>query len=104
MSKIVQENNLPPKVLLVHRFTQNMMTDAKLIKATPEVQVVIVMDGWGSRELKRVTYRAIIEPEPVQFAGIKVFYKNDLKVPSTGIFTPQEMLDLNPVPIYVQYQ
>lgn len=104
MSKIVQENNLPPKVLLVHRFTQNMLTDAELIKATPEVQVVIVMDGWGSRELKRVTYRAIIEPEPVQFAGIKVFYKNDLKAPSTGIFTPKEMMDLYPVPIYVQYQ
>jgi hypothetical protein len=104
MSKIVRDNNLPPKVLLVHRFTQNMMTNAEMIKATPEVQVVIVMDGWGSKDLKRGTYKAIIEPEPVQFAGIKVFYKNDLKAPSTGIFTPQEILDLNPVPIYVQYQ
>jgi hypothetical protein len=104
MSKIVQENNLPPKVLLVHRFTQKMMTGADQIKATPEVQVVVVMDGWGSRELKRGTYRAIIEPEPVQFAGIKVFYKNDLKAPSTGIFSPQEILALNPKPIFVQYQ
>jgi len=104
MSKIVQDYNLPPKVLLVHRFTQNMMTGAESIKATPEVQVVIVMDGWGSKELKRVTYRAVIEPEPVQFAGIKVFYKNDLKPPSTGILTPQDIIKLNPAPIYVQYQ
>lgn len=66
--------------------------------------MVIVMDGWGSKELKRVTYRAVIEPEPVQFAGIKVFYKNDLKPPSTGILTPQDIIKLNPAPIYVQYQ
>jgi hypothetical protein len=104
MSQIVKENNLPPKVLLVHRFTQNMVTDAHLIKATPEVQVVMVMDGWGSKELKTGTYRAILEPEPVQFAGIKIFYKNDLKPPSTGIFTPQEVLKLTPAPIYIQYQ
>jgi len=65
---------------------------------------VIVMDGWGSRDLKRATYSVVIKPEPVQFAGVKIFYKNDLKAPSTGIFTPQEVLDLDPRPIYVQYQ
>lgn len=104
MSKIVKENNLPPKVLLVHRFTQKMMTGSEQIKATPEVQVVVVMDGWGSKDLKRGTYKAVIEPEPVQFAGIKLFYKNDLKSPSTGLLTPQDVLNLNPKPIYVQYQ
>lgn len=104
MSQIVRANNLPPKVLLVHRFTQNMVQGAAQIKATPEVQVVVVMDGWGSRELKRGTYSAIIKPEPVQFAGIKIFYKNDLKPPSTGIFSPAEVLELNPRPIYIQYQ
>jgi hypothetical protein len=104
MSQIVKDNNLPPKVLLVHRFTQNMVTEAAQIKATPEVQVVIVMDGWGSKELKLGTYKAIIKPEPVQFAGIKIFYKNDLKPPSTGIYTPEEVLKLDPIPIYIQYQ
>ncbi len=104
MSNIVRENNLPPKVLLVHRFTQNMVTGSAQIKATPEVQVVVVMDGWGSKDLKRGTYQSIIKPEPVQFTGIKIFYKNDLKSPSTGLFTPLEVLELNPRPIYVQYQ
>lgn len=104
LSQIVRDNKLPPKVLLVHRFTQNMMTGAASIKATPEVQVVVVMDGWGSKDLKRGTYQSIIKPEPVQFTGIKIFYKNDLKAPSTGIFTPSEVLELNPRPIYIQYQ
>ena len=104
LSTIVRENKLPPKVLLVHRFTQNMVTGVSQIKPTPEVQVVMIMDGWGSKDLKRGTYATVVEPEPIQFAGIKLFYKNDLKPPSTGLLTPAEVLDLHPKPIYIQYQ
>ena len=104
LSTIVRENKLPPKVLLVHRFTQNMVTGVSQITPTPEVQVVMIMDGWGSKDLKRGTYKAIIEPEPVQFTGIKLFYKNDLKLPSTGILSSTEVLQFHPKPIYVQYQ
>jgi len=104
MSQIVRDNELPPKVLLVHRFTQNMVQNAEDIRPTPEVQVVMVMDGWGSKSLKYGTYSHVIEPEPVQFAGIKVFYKNDLKPPSTGLLTPEDILNLDPQPIYIQYQ
>jgi hypothetical protein len=104
MSEIVRTNKLPPKVLLVHRFTQNMVTNAASIASTPEVQVIVVMDGWGPKDLKRGTYQQVIVPEPVQFAGIKLFYKNDLKAPSTGLLTPAEVLNLHPKPIYIQYQ
>lgn len=104
LSTIVKENKLPPKVLLVHRFTQNMVTGVSQITPTPEVQVVMIMDGWGSKDLKRGTYKTVIEPEPVQFAGIKLFYKNDLKAPSTGILSSTEVLQFHPKPIYVQYQ
>lgn len=104
LSQIVRENELPPKVLVLHRFTQNMVQGYEDIEPTPEVQVVMHMDGWGSRELKTSTYRRVVEPEPVQFAGLKIFYKNDLKPPSTGIFTPSEALQLHPKPIYIQYQ
>ena len=104
LSDIVREKQLPPKILLIHRFTQNMLTGTARIKPTPEVQVVIVMDGWGPGDLKIGTYKHYIEPEPVQFTGIKLFYKNDLKPPSTGLLTPKQVLQLNPTPIYVQYQ
>ena len=104
LDAIVQEERLPPKVLVVHRFTQNMVGTPSAIKPTPNVQVVIHMDGWGSKELKRGTYRRVVEPDPVQFAGLKIFYKNDRKPPSTGIFSPTEALELHPEPIYVQYQ
>lgn len=104
LSEIVREHQLPPKVLVVHRFTDNMLTNYQNIMPTPEVQVVIDMDGWGSQSLKRGTYSQVIVPEPVQFAGLKIFYKNDLFAPSTGIFSPAQALLLNPEPVYIQYQ
>jgi len=104
LAEIVREHELPPKILVVHRFTQNMVTNFEDIRPRPEVQVVMHMDGWGPKWLKRGTYRRVIEPEPVQFAGLKIFYKNDRKPPSTGIFTPEEGLELHPEPVYIQYQ
>lgn len=104
LTEIVRNQHLPPKILVVHRFTQDMITNYKDIEPTPEVQVVIDMDGWGSKELKSATYHRVIVPEPVEFTGIKLFYKNDLKPPSTGMYTPEEVLEFTPKPIYIQYQ
>ena len=98
--KVVKENQLPPKVLIVHRFTYGMVTNYKKIKLVPEVQVVIHMDGFGSKALKLDTYKAIVLREPVQFAGFKLFYKIDRPV----MYTPEELIKLTPVPVYIQYQ
>ncbi|MBP9757510.1 MAG: hypothetical protein KBD06_02830 [Candidatus Pacebacteria bacterium] len=104
LSRLVQENDLPPKVLVVHRFTYDMVTNTKRIKPTPEVQFVMDMDGWGGPEKKIGTYTHIIVPEPVQFTGFKLFYKNDLFAPSSGMLTPKQLLKLTPQPLYIQYQ
>jgi hypothetical protein len=104
LASLVHTYHLPPKVLVVHRFTQNMVTNYQKIQPLPEVQIVMDMDGWGSKEKKRGTYQRVIYPEPVQFTGIKLFYKNDLKPPSTGLLTIPEALSLMPSPIYIQYQ
>lgn len=104
LADIVKENNLPPKILVLHRFTENMVTNYKKIQIPPEVQIVIDMDGWGNPELKKATYKHIIYDEPVQFSGIKLFYKNDLRSPSTRMLTTEEILNLRPQPIYIQYQ
>ncbi|WP_019987421.1 hypothetical protein [Rudanella lutea] len=111
LSDIVKANNLPPKILVVHRFTQRMVTNYKNIKLNPNVQIVMHMDGWGPPSLKMDTYRDYIVKEPVQYTGFKLFYKNDLKkvdmrskhkVPH--LMTPQEVLSLTPKVVYVQYQ
>lgn len=104
LASLVRDNHLSPKILVVHRFTQAMVTNYKNIRPLPEVQIVMDMDGFGSKEKKYGTYNRVIAPEPVQFTGIKLFYKNDSRLPSTGMLTPAEVLRLTPSPIYIQYQ
>lgn len=104
LASLVQEHDLPPKILVVHRFTQRMVTGYGSIEKRPEVQIVMVMDGWGPPAKKINTYRSFIQPEPVQFTGFKVFYKNDLKPPSERLLQPGDLLKLTPRPSYIQYQ
>lgn len=104
LANLVKENNLPPKILIVHRYTQKMVTNYKQIKTMPEVQIIMNMDGWGGQAKKIGTYRNFIYPEPVQFTGFKLFYKNDVLTPGTTMMTPETLLKLNPKPVYIQYQ
>jgi len=103
LSDLVTEHNLPPKVLVLHRFTRPMIKGYKKIALDPRVQVVIHMDGWGQPWLKYDSYRDYVADEPVQFTGFKIFYKNDTKK-GDPIITAPELLHLHPKPVYIQYQ
>lgn len=104
LTDLVKKHNLPPKILVVHRFTQGMVRNATDIKPTPQVQVVMDMDGWGDKILKRSTWLRYIKKEPVQFTGFKLFYKNDTRKDPDGMYTPDEVANFIPRPIYIQYQ
>jgi hypothetical protein len=104
LSQIVIDNHLPPKILVIHRFTFDMVTNYKQIKPTPQVQVVMDMDGWGTPPHKTKTYHDVTYSQPVQFTGFKLFYKNDLQKPDMRMMTPAEVLKLRPIPSYIQYQ
>jgi hypothetical protein len=103
LDKLVREKNLPPKILVVHRFTKRMVPDAENIKPTPRVQVVMHMDGWGPPWLKFDSYRDYVVDHPVQFTGFKIFYHNDTKK-GDALLTPAELVQLRPRLSYIQYQ
>jgi hypothetical protein len=103
LDSLAKANNLPPKILVVHRFTRKMVTNAKDIRFTPHVQVVMDMDGWGPPWLKFDSYHDYVKAEPVQFTGFKLFFHNDTKK-GDPLLTPQEVLRLYPRPLYIQYQ
>ena len=104
LADLVLKNDLPPKVLVIHRFTQGMIKDYKAIRIQPEVQLVVDMDGWGAPARKINTYKQFVFAEPLQFTGFKLFYKNDLKEPPHRMLAPKELLALKPAPMYIQYQ
>lgn len=99
LSTIAAQGSLPPKLLIVHRFTEPMLMRRERIRLDPRVQIAVVMDGFGTPALKRKVYRVTVTNEPVQHAGIKLFYKNDKPV-----MTPAELLKLEPKPLVVIYQ
>ena len=101
LANLVEKHKLPPKILVVHRFTPRGVTNANRIQLDPRVQFVMHMDGFGAPWLKRDTYWRDIKREPVQFAGWKQFTKakNDRPPTPRG-----EILKLWPVPLYIQIQ
>ena len=99
LADIVERKKLPPKILIVHRFTERMLTNRRAIALDPRVQVVIDMDGWGAPWHKKSAYKWFVVQQPVQYTGFKLFYKND-----KPMMTPSQVIDLWPAPVYVQYQ
>jgi hypothetical protein len=103
LADLVTTESLPPKVLVVHRFTRDMLTHYNRIRLDPRVQIVINMDGWGPPWMKRESYRRYVARYPVEFTGFKLFYRNDTKQ-GDKLMTPRDVLALFPRPVYIQYQ
>ena len=103
LAALVTRYHLPPKVLVVHRFTTNMLQHPEQIKIDPRVQVVINMDGWGQPWLKFDTYAKCEAAQPVEYTGFKLFFHNDTRK-GDPLLAPREVLALRPRPIYIQYQ
>jgi hypothetical protein len=101
LADLVDKHGLPPKILVVHRFTPGGVTNARKIVLDPRVQIVMHMDGFGAPWVKRDTYWRDIKREPVQFTGWKQFtrLRNDRPPTPRG-----EILRLWPVPLYIQLQ
>lgn len=98
LDEIIRRRKLPPKVLIVHQFTVNMLPDKEKVKNVPMVDVALDMDGWGDRPLKLATYRMVTR-KPLEYAAIKLFYRKD-----GHILAPAEALALTPPPAVVIYQ
>ena len=103
LDSLVTADSLPPKILVVHRFTRDMLTHYDRIRVDPRVQVVINMDGWGPPWMKRESYRRYVAKYPVEYTGFKLFYRNDTKS-GDPLMKPTDVLALVPRPLYIQYQ
>ena len=97
LDKLVDEGDLPPKVLVVHQFTKKMIRNRKRIKQREEVQVVLNFDGIGSPDAKVAGYEALASRR--LFNGFSIFLRLDTKVMS-----PAEVLGIVPAVRFLLYQ
>ena len=96
---IVRTNNLPPKLVIVHRFRDYMVQNPATIVPKPEVRLLVNADGFGPPASKMVTYRIAQASMPTTLTGFKLFFKND-----KPMLQPADVLPLLPVPVFINYQ
>lgn len=99
LAKMVRERDLPEKLLIVHRFTDNMIARADRLRQVPGVQTVVNVDGFGSNSVKIAKYHAFLHTTPTMRRGFKLFYKEDVKTMS-----PKAVMALSPRPDVVVYE
>jgi hypothetical protein len=97
---LVRRLALPPKMLVVHQFTDSMVTNKAIIRGTSNVKVVFQMDGFGTLPLKISSWDRMVADLPAEaLTGWKNFYDEDSPTP-----TPAQALSVTPTPIYISYQ
>jgi len=107
LDRMVEEEGIPDKVLMVHQFESGIVTQKDAIKPTDNVQVVLHADGFGGPAAKLAKYDLLVRDEPIQYGGFKLFYPlDDPSLPGQDIplLEPEEVLALDPAPAVVTYQ
>lgn len=99
LAKIVRERDLPEKLLIVHRFTDDMIARANRLEPVRGVQTVVNVDGFGANSVKIAKYHAFVKSTPSMRRGFKLFYKEDVKT-----MRPHQVLALSPRPDVVVYE
>jgi hypothetical protein len=121
LAGIVRARKLPQKLLIVHQFTESMITDRDSIAPREGVAIVNNIDGFGTEPLKKGVYNQLANPaprrqpppetddtelsanqatpRPHRFNGFKLFYHED-----TGLMKPGDVLGMSPAPDVVVYE
>lgn len=87
------------KMLLLHQFNVFSVQDKDQISPVEGVDLVLNMDGWGPPWMKLETWDVVIKQQPIEFNGIKLFYRQD-----EPLMTPAEVMALEPTPDVINYQ
>jgi hypothetical protein len=99
LSRIVRKGKLPEKLLVVHRFTGDMIEDEEALRTYPGVALTVNVDGFGDRPNKRSKYREFTRGRRDRHHGFKLFYSED-----TNLMQPRHVLRLRPPPELVVYE
>ncbi len=102
LQAFVVEHRLPNKILVVHQFRHDMLTNKASIRPYEHIELVIDADGFGSPDLKLDQWYRVIRQDNVERAGIKLFYKHDAR--NGGLLSEAEVMALTPTPLVIIYQ
>ena len=98
LARIVATHRLPQKLLAIHLFTPEMVSDANAIAARPGLAITFHIDGFGGRAAKRGHYGLLHHRAPF-FNGFKLFFQQDI-----DMFSAAEVMHLHPPPDLITYE
>jgi hypothetical protein len=99
LSGLVRRYDLPQKLLVLHRFTEDMIEDKNQLERHPGVALVVNVDGFGDQPNKISKYREFTRDVRRRFNGFKLFYEEDV-----NLMKPRQVLRLRPQPDLVVYE
>ena len=99
LEQLIVGKNLPPKLLIIHQFTNDMIQGRARLKPRERVQIVLNADGFGGREIKKAKYRDFTRGKSAFHEGFKLFYREDL-----NLMRPRQVIRLRPSPDFVVYE
>jgi hypothetical protein len=103
LSAFTRSHGLPEKAMIVHQLAPQIISRIQDVKRHPGVEVVLSVDGIGSRSAKVATWRRLVKPLPAAVhPGFKLFFEEDRK--HGKLMMPSQVLALTPTPDYVLYE
>ncbi|MBO0703389.1 MAG: hypothetical protein J2P38_10685 [Candidatus Dormibacteraeota bacterium] len=98
LANIVDKFSLPQKLLVVHQFNADMVTDRGAVGTWPELAVTFDVEPWGSPHDKEQAYQQLA-PVGSWYAGFKLFDQLD-----SPLLTPAQVMALKPQPDMITYE
>lgn len=97
LQAIVEEDGLPPKLLIVHQFRRTSVRHRRRIRQREDVSATLNFDGIGSPAAKEAGYVGLARAG--LFNGFSLFYDLD-----AGLMSPRSVLALVPAVDFLLYQ
>jgi hypothetical protein len=98
LAQLVEDNELPEKLFVIHQFTDDMVDHTRL-KLREGLAMVLNVDGFGGPEIKKAKYRNFAREAKDFHHGFKLFYEED-----TDLMSPRQVLRMRPRPELVVYE
>jgi hypothetical protein len=99
LASLVRDHHLPPKILVIHQFREDMLDRPDRFARVDEVELLIDVDGFGPRLGKLSKYQRFGLSDYAERSGLKLFFDWDV-----NLLQPHELQALDPPPDLVIYQ
>lgn len=99
LAQLVKDEGLPEKLVVIHQFTEDMVTSPELVANRPGLALVFNVDGFGAQPNKIAKYKELVVGKARFRHGFKLFYEEDV-----GLMKPSTVMALAPRPDLIIYE